>query len=87
MSVRVDGNKHHNVSDNANHIINIFAHENQHYSDFRAMGFDAYNRMGSRERERRAFNAQMQHESWNKTNPGFRREIREVARPSGVTLR
>lgn len=73
MEVKTEGNKRTKVSDHANEIINVFAHEEQHYTEFKQKGFDANHATPKEHKERTAVVKQMSHPSWSKTRPGFQR--------------
>jgi RHS repeat-associated protein len=71
IEIKLNGNKKHNISDHANEIINLFSHEDKHYSDLKTMGYDGYLSRSKDHREQRACRAQMEHKSYSKTRPVF----------------
>jgi hypothetical protein len=85
IDIKLEGNKNNKVSDNANEIINLFSHENKHYSDFKKMG-ESFNLWGNNPREQSAINAQMQHPSWNKTRLAFQNAMKNYGRRFGMTF-
>jgi uncharacterized protein RhaS with RHS repeats len=75
IDVKIEGNKRTKISDHANEIVNSFEHENKHYQDYKAVGFDAYKNMAKNVKEQRAVQHQMNHSSFSKTRPRFQKAV------------
>jgi len=67
IKIRIEGNKKTGITDHANEITNSFIHEEQHYNDFKAVGYDVYKAASTEHKESRAITTQMKHSSFRKT--------------------
>lgn len=77
-------NKEWKIADNANNIISMFVHENQHYNDYKELGHIKYSKTDITIKEYNAIMAQIQHSSWNKTDIGFRNSVKKYAKSFGI---
>ncbi|NLM68104.1 MAG: hypothetical protein GX180_13170 [Enterococcus sp.] len=84
IDVRIEGNRKTKIADRANEIKNIFAHEKQHYDDYKKLGFEGYKKVPLDIREQRAVSAQMKHESYQGTRPGFQRAVVKYGKKFGM---
>ena len=84
IDVKIEGNKRTKVADHANEIINVFSHEEQHYKDYKALGFNGYRNIPSDRREQRAVSTQMNHESYGGTRPGYQRAVIKYGQSHGM---
>ncbi len=84
IDVNIEGNKRTKVADHANEIINTFSHEEQHYKDYKALGFNGYRNIPLDRREQRAVSTQMNHESYGGTRPGYQRAIIKYGQSHGM---
>lgn len=82
--MRIEGNKRTKVADHANEIINAFAHEEQHYNDYKELGFNSYRNIPLDRREQRAVTRQMNHESYGGTRPGYQRAVIKYGQSHGM---
>jgi hypothetical protein len=64
IGIDVKGFKAMEISDNIPEIKNILVHEKQHYSDFKTLGYDAYNALEKNSLEQRAVTAQIKDPSF-----------------------
>jgi uncharacterized protein RhaS with RHS repeats len=84
IDVKIEGNRKTKIADHANEITNTFAHEEQHYNDYKELGFDGFRNMPKDRREQRAVSTQMKHESFKGTRPGFQRAVIEYGKKYGM---
>ena len=84
IDVKIEGNRDKKVADHANEITNMFTHEEQHYNDYKALGFDGYRNTPLDRRESRAVSTQMEHGSFSGTRPGYQRAIRGYGESFGM---
>jgi hypothetical protein len=85
--IKIEGNRQTKMADRANQIINVFVHENKHYSDYKELGINQYLQIHKKSvdwLERRAVMEQMNHESWNKTTRGFQESIKRYGKNNGL---
>ena len=84
IDVNIEGNNITKVADHANEIINVFSHEDQHYNDYKELGFDGYQKIPKDRREQRAVSTQMKNESFKGTRPGFQRGVVKYGEQYGM---
>ncbi len=84
IDVRIEGNKAAGISDHANEIKNMFAHEKKHLTDYRSVGLDAYSEVPKNEREQRAVITQMEDPTWKNTRPSFQRAVIRYGQQHGL---
>jgi len=87
IKVKLKGNKEQKISDNANEIIHLFSHEEQHNSDFKTLGLEGYISIGKSRREQRAVTTQINHDSFGKTRSGFQRAVKSYGGRFGLINR
>jgi RHS repeat-associated protein len=87
IKVKLKGNKEQKISDNANEIINLFSHEEQHNSDFKTVGLEGYISIGKSRREQIAVTTQINHDSFGKTHSGFQRAVKSYGGRFGLINR
>ena len=86
IDVKIEGNKRTKVADHASEIINSFSHEEQHYNDYKALGFERYKNFPLERLEQRAVSTQMNHESYGGTRPGYQSAVIKYGQSYGLIL-
>ena len=84
INVLIEGNKRTKVADHANEIINLFSHEEQHYNDYKTLGFSGYKNMPKNQREQRAIKAQLIHPSFTRTREVYQKGIKQYGSSHGM---
>jgi len=84
VDVKVEGNRTTKSADHANEIISFFAHEEQHYKDYKELGFTGFRNMSRERLEQRAVSAQIGHSSYKGTRPGFQESVRNYGKSYGM---
>jgi len=84
IDVKIEGNRKTKVADHANEIKNCFAHEEQHYNDYKELGIEGYAKVPLDRTEQRAVLKQMKHESYKGTRAGFQRAIEKYGNKFGM---
>ena len=75
IRIPVQNNRKNKFIDNANNIINSFAHENTHYRDYKKLGLEGYLKMPKAIREKRAIAGQKHHPSYSKTTESYKNAV------------
>ena len=75
IEVSIVGNRQTKIADHASEIVNTFAHEGKHYSDYKELGFDKHRDVPNDLSEQRAISVQIQDPSWSSTRNSFKRSI------------
>jgi len=78
LNVNINNMNETKISDHSNEIVNVFVHEESHYTDFQQQGGDKFHqamktKQGRDGTERRAVNAQVNHSTFQKTRKTFQR--------------
>ena len=76
LNVKLNGNRNTKACDNANNIINLFAHEANHIRKAKSIGYFRYanqQRNNLKSLEESAISAQMAHPSWQGTSDKFKK--------------
>ncbi len=85
MEVNTEGNKKSSkIADDANAIINVFAHEKDHYDNYKKDGFDKYVETPKALREKRAVVTQMKHPTFSKTSKNFQQSMINYGKKFGL---
>ena len=86
VKIRLEGNSRESIAvcDYADEIINLFAHENGHISQYNELGFDKYCQLSKNEREQNAVRTQMRHFSWTATRQKFKEAFIEYGEEYGL---
>jgi RHS repeat-associated protein len=79
LLIHVCRNESQQIIDHFEQISSIFAHEKRHYDDFRELGFEGYKQTPHDVRERRAYQAQLEHSSWSKVSRDFKSRVLKTA--------
>ena len=87
LSINLKGNKRLKISDHYNEIVNIFIHENQHYTDFITIGAKSFLEFSRERLESRAVYAQMEHSSFDKTRLGFQKSAKLYGEKFGIIFK
>ena len=80
LNVKIYGNRFYKICDNADEIINLFVHENDHIEKARTWGYDTYlekKTSNPKAIEESAVSAQRNHPSWNGTSVEFRKRVED----------
>jgi len=91
IGVKLLFNKWEGYSDNANDIINMFEHENKHYSDIKEMGLNKFLKIfntahGKKYLERRAIEKMINHESFDKCSDRYKLGVYKYAVENGYGI-
>ncbi|MCX6239671.1 MAG: RHS repeat-associated core domain-containing protein [Bacteroidia bacterium] len=79
IQIDIKGYKDTKFCDNFNQIKSGFDHEDKHYSDFKAVGYHGYDKMGVQRREERAYQKQISGVNFQNSTSIYKQDILKAA--------